>query len=136
MASSPKPSRQPQTIESDQEREVPPHIKPSSKQTRAEVKSTTPPISSLPNFCLGSSDKVDCGGGGGLREISIIKKDTKPMATNRQHIDKWSQRRIFALRRFIQKQNLQVNLDELAKTPPSNDPDAEMTPYRLVTADR
>ena len=82
MVSSPKPSRQPQTIESDQERVVPPHIKASSKQTRAALKSRIPPMSSLPSFCLGDSDKAVSGGGGGLRETSMIKKDTKPVAAN------------------------------------------------------
>ena len=82
MIRSPKPSRQPQTLESVHWKAVPPHIKASSRHIRAAVRRRTPPISSRASFCLDDSDKANLGGVGGLRNTIMIKKATASIAAD------------------------------------------------------
>ena len=82
MIRSAKPSRQPQALESDQGKTVPPSIKASSRQMRAALRSRIPPMSSLASFCLGDSDEANLGGVGGLRKTIMIKKATRPIAAH------------------------------------------------------
>lgn len=77
---SPDPNRQPHTLESDQEKVVPPHCKARKKLEKEAVSKIVPPRSTLANFSLSDRAEANGVGRGGVRNAAIRSQETKPMA--------------------------------------------------------
>ena len=81
---SPKPSRHPQTLESDHAKVVPPHCKARSRHTNAASKSKAPGISSLASFCVRDIEGDEVGAIGILPYNAMIMNAISPIAISCQ----------------------------------------------------
>ena len=91
-------------------------------------------ISILLILSLNVNDLARWVGTGGSRLKKMMMKATKPIAVFRQ-LCCYHLHSNCSLRKLIQKQNLHVSFGVSVKIPPSRGPNAEATPYMLVTTE-
>lgn len=115
---------------------TPPNCSAIIKHTDAPIRSVEPCKSSVISFCL---SEMAVFGWKRFCKKNVMAAIANPHIAANRKLDTLERTTLILecySRKFNQKQNRHVRVDESAKTPPNNGPATAETPYILLTMDR